>query len=119
MESAASSSSEIVTSIIRNPTVINCPHCNSKILRENMGLLVEDTTFELPVKDITDTKSYNRWYQLKDMFDFENIGFTKNKSGTAQEIKYLTCADCEREAIGIAFMNEKKFYLAIDLVKEQ
>lgn len=38
---------------------------------------------------------YYRW-TVKDMFSFENVGFTNSVDG----IRYLTCADCDFGPIG-------------------
>jgi hypothetical protein len=37
------------------------------------------------------------------MFHFENIGFSHTKDG----VKYLTCAMCEKEVLGVQFLEEE------------
>ena len=108
-------SEEQVIEIRRNQHVLHCPHCNCKILKPSMGVLNTET-HALPIKSLDDTHSKSEWYLVGDMFDFENIGFTKDHTGN-NNIKYLTCADCEMEAIGVAYMDQKKFYLAVEMVK--
>ena len=56
-------------------------------------------THALPIKSLDDTTFKSEWFLVGDMFNFENIGFTKYHNGN-NNIKYLTCADCEMEAIG-------------------
>jgi hypothetical protein len=44
------------------------------------------------------------FYLLKDMFSFENIGFSKNVDGATAfngDLKYLCCADCELGPLGL------------------
>merc|ERR1711974_340031 len=47
------------------------------------------------------------------MMDFENIGFTHTKDN----IKYLTCADCEREVLGyqdLANTSRQNIFVAVE-----
>ncbi len=39
---------------------------------------------------------------VRDMFHFENMGFAH----TVGEMKYLTCADCEAEVLGVQMLTE-------------
>ena len=51
---------------------------------------------------------------LKDMFDFDNVGFFN----TVKTIKYLVCADCEVGPIGWHDTTVKnEFFIAVDRVK--
>ena len=51
---------------------------------------------------------------LKDMFDFDNVGF----SNTVGTIKYLICADCEVGPIGWHDTTVRdQFFIAISRVK--
>ncbi|KAF0979919.1 hypothetical protein FDP41_001072 [Naegleria fowleri] len=121
-----------------NPYNLHCPHCNCKIMRANIGQLITTTSssldhplllLELPLSTLSDTKTYNEWCFVNDMYDFENIAFTNTTMNTntttmntnttttnPTTIRYLTCADCEKQVIGIAWMNEKKFYVATELL---
>lgn len=49
------------------------------------------------------------------MFHFENMGFAH----TVGDLKYLTCADCEREVLGVQLLSApgKPIYLACARVK--
>lgn len=53
------------------------------------------------------------FWVVDDMFTFENIGFTH----TVNDIKYLSCADCERGPVGYHLLSTKKSYLALARVK--
>lgn len=50
----------------------------------------------------------NEFWMVKDIYFFENIGFTK----TVNEKKYLICADCEQGPIGYFDKNQNKSYIA-------
>lgn len=76
-------------------------------------------------------------WHLRGMYDFLNIGFTRTtkklsgeealqrfkeeqaRRGAAPErpVRYLTCADCEREVLGFQYLDEPAdFYLLADRV---
>lgn len=57
--------------------------------------------------------SYSNSWIVKNQFDFENMAFTHS----TKECKYLTCADCEGEVIGVHFLSDPTtFYIVHDLV---
>jgi hypothetical protein len=37
------------------------------------------------------------FWEVGDMFKFENVGFLK----TVENVKFLSCADCEKELLGV------------------
>lgn len=53
------------------------------------------------------------WWEVDDMFTFENIGF----SNTLNETKYLVCANCERGPVGYHHISSKKSFVALSRVK--
>ena len=56
------------------------------------------------------------WFWLvRDMFHFENLGFSKTVDG---KVKYLICADCERGPIGWHSLdNRTEFLIAAERVQ--
>mmetsp|Transcript_1516 Transcript_1516/g.2007 ORF Transcript_1516/g.2007 Transcript_1516/m.2007 type:complete len:136 (-) Transcript_1516:8-415(-) len=105
----------------KNARTIHCPMCNSKVLKPGMGKLVEKQIFlhsSRQKSGQTDGGSTLTWFwKIEDMFDFENIGFTKNVD---PGYKYLTCADCEQTVLGIQQLNDpndKALYLSCSRVK--
>ena len=63
-----------------------------------------------------DVESLNRYWLVGDMWTFENVGF----SNTVENIKYLTCADCEVGPIGWHDIRDKtKYYISLDRVQEE
>ena len=59
------------------------------------------------------TETVTRCWLVKDMFHFENVGF----SHTVGPYKYLTCADCEVGPIGWHSIETKLSYIADERVK--
>ena len=52
------------------------------------------------------------WFEVGDMFQFDNVGFTKTVSNT----KYLSCADCDLGPIGYHNIETKISYVAVSRV---
>ncbi len=102
--------SEHVNEENKNKNHIRCPICDSKVLNSNMAPLIAhevilgilfEYSFQgvLPVdrsRTEGETQTERFFWHIKNMWDFENIGFTK----TLNDIKYLTCADCEKPCLG-------------------
>ncbi|GMS95615.1 hypothetical protein PENTCL1PPCAC_17790 [Pristionchus entomophagus] len=86
----------------RNAEMILCHHCNSIILRVGDSIWMEGNERDIPLArqrkggDLTQTEKLQGWWTVKDMFTFENVGFTNSVDG----IRYLTCADCDFGPIG-------------------
>lgn len=60
-------------------------------------------------EDETQCETLTYFWQVNDMYSFENIGF----SNTIGDIKYLACADCEIGPVGYYNMNTKVSYVAL------
>lgn len=65
-----------------------------------------------PQADI-ETEALTHYWQVDDMFTFENIGF----SHTLKNCKYLICADCEMGPVGYHDVTTKCCYIALKRVK--
>ncbi|CAH1985631.1 unnamed protein product [Acanthoscelides obtectus] len=59
-----------------------------------------------------ETESVSSFWVVKDMFTFQNVGF----SNTVGTTKYLSCADCEAGPIGYHDLNSRISYVALDRV---
>lgn len=98
----------------KNKNVIKCKFCSSKILSSNTVSYISQE-FKLPlIKQKTDcltteTEELKDYWEVDDMYTFENIGFTH----TVDQIKYLSCADCEMGPIGYFDITLKKSYVAL------
>ncbi|KAI9030659.1 Mss4-like protein [Phycomyces nitens] len=92
----------------KNSGDLLCPKesCRCIIMRKNTASLVERDGAKLSLPEQTlpaDSAATNEteneethFWKLKDMMEFENIGFSK----TVGTIKYLSCADCDIGPLG-------------------
>ena len=60
-------------------------------------------------------ETMKQFYVVNDMYDFDNIGFTKSVDNNT--IKYLICADCEVGPLGWHCISSKKNFVALARVK--
>ena len=99
-----------------------CPYCASKVLPPKMGFYEDSNEYKLQVVKknaegvvhITKEK-LSQFYRVEDMFDFDNVGFSKN----VDEVKYLICADCEAGPIGYHDLKTQKSYVALSRITHQ
>ncbi|TPP61733.1 RAB interacting factor [Fasciola gigantica] len=99
---------------------ICCPRCSSTVLRKTSARL-ETKQHSLPVfakkSELTNpssefpTEELDQFWSVKDMYTFENVGFTHNVG----VVRYLTCADCELGPIGFQDTSSDTplFYVAL------
>jgi len=95
----------------KNTKQIVCIRCKSKILPPKMGSY-EESEFELEsmTKELVGQKeTLTQFFRVDDMFDFDNLGFTN----TVQNIKFLSCADCDVGPLGYHDLNTRKSYVAL------
>ncbi|XP_043289157.1 guanine nucleotide exchange factor MSS4 [Venturia canescens] len=102
----------------KNITTISCSHCPSKILNRGTATLINQE-FSLPYVrrkeegETDERESISEYWLVEDVYTFENILVSK----TADNVKYLACADCERGPIGWHDIPTKKSYLALCRVR--
>ena len=114
--------SSLLSQDSKNMKQLICLHCPSKILPPNMGFYEDSKEYELQIvkKDaegavcITKEKIF-QFYRVEDMFDFDNVGFSK----TVDNKKYLICADCDAGPIGYHDLDTKKCYVALSRINHQ
>ena len=105
----------------KNSKCLTCLRCDSKILPQNMGTFEKDVEKSLHVmhKKQEDAgikkEKLKQFFVVNDMFDFDNIGFTKPVDNNT--IKYLICADCEVAPLGWHCISSKKNFVALARVK--
>ncbi|KRY37808.1 RNA polymerase II-associated protein 3, partial [Trichinella spiralis] len=91
---------------------LSCPKCSCIILRENHGeqVTVEKELPELSLKadGTVDMKTFTEFVRVDDIYDFENIGFSRNSNG----VQYLLCAACEIGPLGFHDLTTKLSYVA-------
>ncbi|KRX17209.1 RNA polymerase II-associated protein 3, partial [Trichinella nelsoni] len=87
---------------------LSCPKCSCIILRENHGeqVTVEKELPELSLKadGTVDMKTFTEFVRVDDIYDFENIGFSRNSNG----VQYLLCAACEIGPLVMLVRKERK-----------
>ena len=112
---------DLVTENQTNAKLISCLRCNCKILEKCKGKFCDDIEKDLHVMHKKkeeagiEKETFKQWFVVDDMFEFENIGFTKSVDNDT--IKYLICADCEVGPIGYHCISTKKNYVAVARVK--
>ena len=106
----------------KNKKQLVCPYCPSKILPPNMGSYEDSTEYELQIVKKNDEgvvhiakEKLSQFYRVEDMFDFDNVGFSK----TVENMKYLICADCDAGPIGYHDLDTKKCYVALSRINHQ
>jgi len=106
----------------KNNKQLICPYCPSKILPPKMGFYEDSKVYELQIVRKNEEgvvhiakEKLAQFYRVEDMFDFDNVGFSK----TVDNMKYLICADCEAGPIGYHDLNTKKCYVALSRIKHQ
>lgn len=65
--------------------------------------------------DKLETEAFKDFWEIADMFTFENIGF----SNTVGDFKFLICADCDMGPVGYHVTSSKKNYIALARVKHE
>ncbi|KAG5519812.1 hypothetical protein PMAC_000085 [Pneumocystis sp. 'macacae'] len=106
---------------IRNAETLYCPYpkCKSVILLKGMGVLVyrKNRIFHKN-GSISSSDIMSTFWTVSSPFVFENLGFSRNIEGN---IKFLTCADCDRGPLGYYDPNvlnngKEEYLLATDKV---
>eukprot|EP01100_Stratorugosa_tubuloviscum_P004641 TRINITY_DN2167_c3_g1_i1.p1 TRINITY_DN2167_c3_g1~~TRINITY_DN2167_c3_g1_i1.p1 ORF type:complete len:154 (+),score=71.20 TRINITY_DN2167_c3_g1_i1:118-579(+) len=100
----------------KNATKIRCRLCSCLMVLSDVSKLVELQQFVHCSKQQQGAdkgETLNWFWEIADMFKFENIGFSK----TLGSLRYLTCADCEKEIVGFQNLPNPICYLAANRVK--
>ncbi|EFA80728.1 Mss4-like family protein [Heterostelium album PN500] len=92
---------------------IHCRRCECIIILPNNASLVEKEIALLNQKGSDSAELLKYMWFLPDMFQFENIAFSKD---VKSQYKYLTCAECESEIIGVHYIQSKENYISHDRV---
>ena len=105
-----------------NVKQVICQRCPSKIIPPKFATLSEEEFKLAPMKKKTDESGNDggeecltQFYCVKDMFDFDNVGFTKDVG----EFKFLCCADCEIGPIGYHKKSDGTSYVALARIRHQ
>jgi len=81
----------------KNSKIIDCLLCKTKILRPGTSAHLHEKILLVLDKKDGEEREEADWWLINDIWDFDNISFTKaDPSGK----KYLTCGACERGILG-------------------
>ncbi|EDO34539.1 predicted protein [Nematostella vectensis] len=105
----------------KNSKWVECKLCHSKVLRPQTAEYIKEEIFLPSMQqktkinmDSPEGDTLHHYWLVHDMFAFENVGFSK----TVNNVKYLTCADCEVGPIGWQLANDStRFLVALERVK--
>ena len=86
----------------KNKTSIICRMCGSGILNPSKASFVDDVEFKV---DPNRPAEKNFWH-LSDMFQFENVSFSRQTTATEKPVRFLSCADCVGEVIGFQYLDK-------------
>jgi hypothetical protein len=119
-ESSACPGQGLVTEDGRNAQRVTCPQCGSILLLPGKAALHQRPIALHRSRIGTAGEAGEReeleWHwKVGSMFDFENMGFS-NTLSVDRPAKYLTCADCEQDVLGVHFLDEPDLYLATSRV---
>ena len=94
---------------------IHCPRCPSKICLADTAVLVDSEMKMSRYRvDAPEFEVVTKFWLLNSLMAFENIGV----SHLVDNIKFLSCADCEVGPVGWHDINDKtKFYIAAERVR--
>eukprot|EP01132_Coremiostelium_polycephalum_P005087 gene5087-6331_t len=92
---------------------VHCRRCDCIIIASKNAKLVEKDIVLSKKKSTNEAEELHWMWFLEDMFQFENVAFTKNIQTSH---KYLTCAECESEIIGIHYIDTKHNFITHDRV---
>ncbi|NXF95042.1 MSS4 factor, partial [Eubucco bourcierii] len=116
-------SAELVCAQGRNLKAVLCQRCGSRVLLPGAATFARRELL-LPAmrKKATagggagDGDVVREHWLVRDMFSFENVGFTRDVGN----VKFLVCADCEAGPIGWHCLDDKdSFYVALERVTHE
>jgi hypothetical protein len=92
--------------VVTNTKDIVCQICKDKLIKNGVATLSGDKGL---IPDKTGKLcEFDSWWVLNDMYNFENISFTKPTDG----VRYLTCPNCTNIPLGFQKEGIDKFYLS-------
>eukprot|EP00743_Colponemidia_sp_Colp-15_P002458 GILK01002665.1.p1 GENE.GILK01002665.1~~GILK01002665.1.p1 ORF type:complete len:206 (+),score=43.52 GILK01002665.1:45-620(+) len=97
---------------VKNSDTISCRKCATKILLPGKSTLIDKEIYLHYERNIdgVEGETESQFWLVTNMYKFENIAASKP---VANEYKYLICANCEKEPIGVVYLNDdKKFYIS-------
>lgn len=102
---------------VTNAVKVICRRCSCVMFGANTGTLVKRNA-------VLGSGSFINWWKLGSMWDFDNIAVSKTVPESTETTpegaleqpltgaKYLCCADCESEVVGLMYPGEQAAYVA-------
>ncbi|NXC37720.1 MSS4 factor, partial [Penelope pileata] len=121
---AAPDSAELVCAEGRNLKAVLCQRCGSRVLLPGAATFARRELLLPAMKKKAaataggggDGDVLREHWLVRDMFSFENVGFTRDVGN----VKFLVCADCEAGPIGWHCLDDKdSFYVALQRVAHE
>lgn len=100
---------EIVTEKKVHQYVLRCPYskCNSRIIKPASESNVKEIDIEIEfIKPTEESQSDNKFLIVNDVWDFDNIGVSKNFDNSHDIERLIICSDCDRGPLGFAKFDE-------------
>ncbi|ELR20280.1 Mss4 protein [Acanthamoeba castellanii str. Neff] len=96
---------------------MRCGRCTSVLLLPNKATLCHRpiTLHKSRGGENAEQETLDWHWEVATMWEFENMGFS-NTLSLGRPAKYLTCADCEQDVLGVHFLDETKLYVAASRV---
>ncbi|EFO92863.1 hypothetical protein CRE_10270 [Caenorhabditis remanei] len=85
-----------------NENTLICKICQTVVILKNMTTEWLDEERDLPLPrqkkgiEYAQTEPVHGYFGVKDIFAFENVGFTRSSEGK----RYLVCGECEQGPVG-------------------
>uniref|UniRef100_A0A8C3JWC5 Guanine nucleotide exchange factor MSS4 n=1 Tax=Calidris pygmaea TaxID=425635 RepID=A0A8C3JWC5_9CHAR len=120
---AAPGSAELVCAQGRNLKAVLCQRCGSRVLLPGAATFARRELLLPAMRKKAaatggggDGDVVREHWLVRDMFSFENVGFTRDVGN----VKFLVCADCEAGPIGWHCLDDKdSFYVALERVAHE
>ncbi|NXP83163.1 MSS4 factor, partial [Ramphastos sulfuratus] len=120
---AALDSAELVCAQGRNLKAVLCQRCGSRVLLPGAATFARRELLLPAMRKKAaagggggDGDVVREHWLVRDMFSFENVGFTRDVGN----VKFLVCADCEAGPIGWHCLDDKdSFYVALERVTHE
>ncbi len=79
-----------------------CKRCGLVVLKGAKGVAVQEESELLLDGENQGSEVVTAWISVKDMYDFENVAFSRQHKNLPGGLRLLTCAGCEKGILGKA-----------------
>jgi hypothetical protein len=86
----------------RTKMELSCKRCGVVVLKGAKGVAVQEEGELQMDGENAGSERITQWISVKNMFDFENVAFSRQHKNLAGGLRLLTCAGCEKGILGKA-----------------